>query len=177
MRGRLIGRVVHCWMSSLDIDRQPSLEWPAAPVPAWPTHATLSGAVQQCRACELWEGATHAVIGQGAVHARVMLVAEHPGDREDIEGQPLRGARGGCSITDSSGPESLEVTRTSRTSSSTSATRLAASAGFTSDPIAVRSRRACRGSKPRSGDQARGARVPWRDGGAGPARLGCAHRA
>ena len=81
-------------MSSLDIDRQPSLEWPAAPVPAWPTHATLSGAVQQCRACELWEGATHAVIGQGAVHARVMLVAEHPGDREDIEGHPFAAPRG-----------------------------------------------------------------------------------
>jgi len=70
-------------MSSLDIDRQPSLEWPPAPVPARPTRATLARAVHPCRACELWDGATQAVIGQGAAHARVMLVGEQPGDRED----------------------------------------------------------------------------------------------
>jgi uracil-DNA glycosylase len=78
-------------MSSLDIDRQTSLEWPPAPVPAQPTHATLARAVQHCRACELWEGATQALIGQGAAHARVMLVGEQPGARDDIEGHPSVG--------------------------------------------------------------------------------------
>jgi uracil-DNA glycosylase len=34
------------------------------------------------------------VIGEGAPHARVMLVGEQPGDREDIEGHPFVGPAG-----------------------------------------------------------------------------------
>ena len=57
-------------------------------------------AVQECRACDLWEGATQAVMGEGSADASVMLVGEQPGDREDIEGHPFvgpgrRGARQG----------------------------------------------------------------------------------
>lgn len=68
---------------------------PPAPVPDRPTKRSLSAAVQQCRACDLWEGATQAVMGEGATHASLMLVGEQPGDREDREGHPFVGPAGG----------------------------------------------------------------------------------
>ena len=71
-----------------------SLEHPPAPVPERPTHATLSEAITGCRACDLWEGATQAVLGEGRPQAEVMLVGEQPGDREDIEGHPFVGPAG-----------------------------------------------------------------------------------
>jgi uracil-DNA glycosylase len=72
----------------------PTLEYPHAPVPDHPTRANLPEAVQTCRACDLWEGATQAVMGEGAAHASLMLVGEQPGDREDIEGHPFVGPAG-----------------------------------------------------------------------------------
>ena len=67
---------------------------PAPPVPANPTLPRLRSAAQTCRACELWAGATQAVLGEGPVHAEVMLVGEQPGDREDLEGTPFVGPAG-----------------------------------------------------------------------------------
>ena len=67
---------------------------PAAPVPDRPTPAKLREAVQGCRACDLWEGATQPVIGEGDRHASVVLVGEQPGDREDREGHPFVGPAG-----------------------------------------------------------------------------------
>lgn len=54
----------------------------------------LREAAQRCRACELWEGTTQAVIGNGRRNAEVMLVGEQPGDHEDIEGLPFVGPAG-----------------------------------------------------------------------------------
>ena len=54
----------------------------------------LHDEVRTCRACELWEGATQAVVGEGARDADVMFVGEQPGDREDIEGHPFVGPAG-----------------------------------------------------------------------------------
>lgn len=51
-------------------------------------------AVQHCRACELWAHATQPVIGEGRRDARLMLVGEQPGDREDTEGHPFVGPAG-----------------------------------------------------------------------------------
>jgi DNA polymerase len=51
-------------------------------------------AVQSCRACDLWEGATQGVMGEGARHAALMLVGEQPGDREDLDGHPFVGPAG-----------------------------------------------------------------------------------
>jgi DNA polymerase len=68
---------------------------PAPPIPARPTLPKLRGAVQECRACDLWEGATQAVMGEGARHAAVMLVGEQPGDKEDVQGHPFVGPAGG----------------------------------------------------------------------------------
>jgi DNA polymerase len=50
--------------------------------------------VQECRACDLWECATQAVIGEGATDASVMLVGEQPGDKEDLQGHPFVGPAG-----------------------------------------------------------------------------------
>jgi uracil-DNA glycosylase family protein len=47
-----------------------------------------------CQACELWARATQTVFGTGPVPARLMLVGEQPGDREDVEGAPFVGPAG-----------------------------------------------------------------------------------
>jgi uracil-DNA glycosylase len=47
-----------------------------------------------CRACPLWADATQTVFGEGPVDARIMLVGEQPGDREDIDGHPFVGPAG-----------------------------------------------------------------------------------
>ena len=47
-----------------------------------------------CRMCPLWEKGTQTVFGEGPPDARLMLVGEQPGDREDIEGRPFVGPAG-----------------------------------------------------------------------------------
>ena len=47
-----------------------------------------------CRACPLWKDATQIVFGEGPQHARVMLVGEQPGDKEDLAGKPFVGPAG-----------------------------------------------------------------------------------
>jgi DNA polymerase len=68
--------------------------YPPAPVPADPTPEKLPTAAASCRACDLWEPATQVVVGEGPPSARVMLVGEQPGDREDLAGQPFVGPAG-----------------------------------------------------------------------------------
>jgi uracil-DNA glycosylase len=69
-------------------------EQPFAPVPDSPSLKSLREAIDGCRACELWADATQPVIGEGRKAARLMLVGEQPGDREDIEGKPFVGPAG-----------------------------------------------------------------------------------
>ena len=57
--------------------------------------AEVRRAAAGCRACDLWERATQTVFGAGPVPARLMLVGEQPGDREDLEGEPFVGPAGG----------------------------------------------------------------------------------
>src|ERR671933_2188019 len=47
-----------------------------------------------CRGCHLWRHATQTVFGEGRKGARVMLVGEQPGDREDRAGAPFVGPAG-----------------------------------------------------------------------------------
>jgi uracil-DNA glycosylase family protein len=59
--------------------------------------ASLDGlrkAAAGCRDCPLWAHATQTVFGEGAAHARLMLVGEQPGDSEDREGHPFVGPAG-----------------------------------------------------------------------------------
>jgi uracil-DNA glycosylase len=55
-------------------------------------------AAEGCQACNLWERATQTVFGTGPVPARLMLVGEQPGDREDLAGEPFVGPAGGILI-------------------------------------------------------------------------------
>jgi DNA polymerase len=55
---------------------------------------TLRAAAADCRGCPLWEDATHTVFGEGPRKAKLMLVGEQPGDREDVEGEPFVGPAG-----------------------------------------------------------------------------------
>ena len=52
-------------------------------------------AAKGCQACDLWTRATQTVFGTGPVPARLMLVGEQPGDREDFAGEPFVGPAGG----------------------------------------------------------------------------------
>ena len=47
-----------------------------------------------CRACPLWKDATQTVFGEGPSRARLMLVGEQPGDKEDLAGKPFVGPAG-----------------------------------------------------------------------------------
>jgi uracil-DNA glycosylase len=74
-------------MAASDADASPF-------VPAERTLATLREAACACRGCDLWGHATQTVFGAGAEDARMMLVGEAPGDREDREGSPFVGPAG-----------------------------------------------------------------------------------
>lgn len=55
---------------------------------------TLRKEAAACRACPLWKDATQTVFGEGPPHARLMLVGEVPGDKEDLAGKPFVGPAG-----------------------------------------------------------------------------------
>lgn len=55
---------------------------------------TLRQAALDCRGCELWKNATQTVFGEGPRKAKLMLVGEQPGDKEDLEGEPFVGPAG-----------------------------------------------------------------------------------
>jgi uracil-DNA glycosylase len=56
--------------------------------------ADLARDAAGCTNCELYADATQVVFGQGRPGARLMLVGEQPGDREDVEGAPFVGPAG-----------------------------------------------------------------------------------
>jgi DNA polymerase len=66
----------------------------AAYLPPTRDLAHLREAAEHCRGCDLWKPATQVVFGEGPRDARMVLVGEQPGDREDIEGAPFVGPAG-----------------------------------------------------------------------------------
>lgn len=58
------------------------------------TLKTLREAAAGCRGCHLWRNATQTVFGEGLKKARVVLLGEQPGDREDRDGRPFVGPAG-----------------------------------------------------------------------------------
>jgi uracil-DNA glycosylase family protein len=75
----------------------------AEPDPATVRDSVLAGdaslqdareAAAGCRACRLWWRGTQTVFGEGSRKARLLLIGEQPGDREDIEGRPFVGPAG-----------------------------------------------------------------------------------
>ncbi|HEX3864565.1 MAG TPA: UdgX family uracil-DNA binding protein [Stellaceae bacterium] len=72
---------------------------PATGEPAMNKHPagdleTLRAEAADCRACPLWKDATQTVFGEGPRQARIMLVGEQPGDKEDLAGHPFVGPAG-----------------------------------------------------------------------------------
>jgi DNA polymerase len=63
-------------------------------VPPTDDLAELAEAAQGCKGCHLWEEATQTVFGEGPPAARVVLVGEQPGDKEDLAGEPFVGPAG-----------------------------------------------------------------------------------
>jgi uracil-DNA glycosylase len=63
-----------------------------APSPS--TLAALVAAESVCTRCPLYALATQVVPGEGRVPARMMLVGEQPGDKEDLAGRPFVGPAG-----------------------------------------------------------------------------------
>lgn len=62
-----------------------------------PTVSSLSALARKeeaCERCPLYKDATQAVAGEGPRKARIMLVGEQPGDKEDLAGYPFVGPAG-----------------------------------------------------------------------------------
>jgi uracil-DNA glycosylase len=79
---------------------------PAAKLPAAPTPAATSGAIElmewddlaravsECRACKLCTGRNNTVFGVGDIKADWLIVGEAPGESEDLQGEPFVGQAG-----------------------------------------------------------------------------------
>ncbi|RDI55502.1 DNA polymerase [Nocardia mexicana] len=66
----------------------------SAYVPAGADLETLRKAASECRGCDLYRHATQIVFGAGPGDARVVMIGEQPGDREDVVGHPFVGPAG-----------------------------------------------------------------------------------
>ena len=55
---------------------------------------SLEKAASRCEGCPLFANATQTVFGAGPASARVIMIGEQPGDREDQEGEPFVGPAG-----------------------------------------------------------------------------------
>jgi uracil-DNA glycosylase len=71
------------------VSRKATLE-----IPREHTLPALRAAAASCKACDLWKLGTQTVFGEGHSTARVMMVGEQPGDKEDIAGRPFVGPAG-----------------------------------------------------------------------------------
>lgn len=58
------------------------------------TLPSLQRAAEICGGCDLHHIGTKTVFGEGPAPARLMLLGEQPGDREDVEGRPFVGPAG-----------------------------------------------------------------------------------
>jgi uracil-DNA glycosylase family protein len=59
------------------------------------TLPALRDAAAGCRGCDLYRDATQTVFGEGPREARIVMVGEQPGDKEDLAGRPFVGPAGG----------------------------------------------------------------------------------
>jgi DNA polymerase len=66
----------------------------AVPLPDILTLPALRAAAAGCKECNLWKLGTQTVFGEGSENARVMMIGEQPGDKEDIQGRPFVGPAG-----------------------------------------------------------------------------------
>lgn len=76
------------------VERFPEVAEGTAPEPAGRGLRALREAAAACKRCDLWRPATQTVFGAGPAKARILVVGEQPGDREDVEGIPFVGPAG-----------------------------------------------------------------------------------
>ena len=70
---------------------------PGSAAPFLPERLSLTSlreAAPRCRGCHLWKVGTQTVLGEGRARARLLLVGEQPGDKEDLAGRPFVGPAG-----------------------------------------------------------------------------------
>jgi uracil-DNA glycosylase len=63
-------------------------------VPDRPSLPAIRSAAGRCEGCDLFRDATQAVVGDGPSDARLMVIGEQPGDKEDLAGEPFVGPAG-----------------------------------------------------------------------------------
>lgn len=63
-------------------------------LPKRTTLPALRRAAAGCRGCDLYRDATQTVFGEGPEGARIVMVGEQPGDKEDLAGHPFVGPAG-----------------------------------------------------------------------------------
>jgi len=54
----------------------------------------INSRIKQCKKCQLHKTRTHSLPGEGQKHARIMLIATAPGEKEDKEGRMFIGPSG-----------------------------------------------------------------------------------
>ena len=68
---------------------------PACSGPAkYQSISEMAKSAANCQGCPLWKNATGTVFGEGPQDARIMIVGEQPGDKEDIAGKVFVGPAG-----------------------------------------------------------------------------------
>jgi len=80
-------------MRRAPVRRAPKTELEPEPVPRVPL-AKLRREAATCTRCPLYQNATQTVFGEGPDDARLVVVGEQPGDREDRAGAPFVGPAG-----------------------------------------------------------------------------------
>jgi len=77
-----------------EVKREASYKFSEPNLPAADAFAVLRKEASTCARCDHACRATQTVFGEGPVDARLMIVGEQPGDREDIAGHPFVGPAG-----------------------------------------------------------------------------------
>lgn len=75
-------------------DKEPYYESALPLVPESQDLEVVREAALGCKACHLWRCGTQTVFGEGNPKAKIMLVGEQPGDKEDLAGRPFVGPAG-----------------------------------------------------------------------------------
>lgn len=81
-------------LRALGVEGIPSMKQASCASDATERLSQLAREVLACRRCPLYRTRTHAVIGDGALTARLVFVGEAPGREEDLQGKPFVGAAG-----------------------------------------------------------------------------------
>jgi DNA polymerase len=66
----------------------------AEPYPEAKDLSALRRQAEACERCDLYKYATQTVFGEGSTDAKIILVGEQPGDKEDVAGRPFVGPAG-----------------------------------------------------------------------------------